>query len=111
MPQSLVSLTVPIASGAPGTELPVTDQPGIEVASSIPESLAGRVDSVAVSSGGEVTLGLSGGLSAELGSAVDLPAKYESLATVLAGAPLEPGEVIDVSDPSEPTVGTQVATN
>jgi hypothetical protein len=34
-----------------------------------------------------------------------LEAKYEALASVLAGATLASGDVIDVSVPDEPTVG------
>jgi cell division protein FtsQ len=105
-PQGLVPLSVPVVVGSPGSDLSDSDAPGIDVAATIPASLSARVESVAVSGSGDVTLGLSGGLSADIGSAVDLQAKYEALASVLAGVALQSGELIDVTVPGEPTVGT-----
>ena len=52
-----------------------------------------------------VTLGLTGGVTCVIGTPSDLQAKYEALASVLAGAPVASGDVIDVSVPDEPTVG------
>ena len=58
-----------------------------------------------VAAGDAVTLGLTEGLTAVIGPPVDLEAKYEALASVLAGAPVPSGDVVDVSVPDEPTVG------
>ncbi len=104
-PRGLLALRVPIDPGAPGTGLPVADEPGVEIVSSLPALLAARVTLVDVSSDGDVTLALTGGLVAVVGSTTMLQAKYEALSSVLAGAPLASGDVIDVSVPEEPTVG------
>jgi hypothetical protein len=53
-----------------------------------------------------VTLSLSGGLTAVIGEPVDLQAKYEALASVLASASMTPGDEIDVTVPEEPTIGS-----
>lgn len=103
-PAGIMGVTVDTPPGPPGTVLPVSDQAGIAVASSIPSLLDKRTEAIAVSSSG-VSLGLSGGLIAYLGVAVDLPAKYQTLASVLAGARLHAGEWIDVANPGQPTVG------
>ena len=71
----------------------------------MPSVLAERVRSVDVAPDGEVTLGITGGLTAVIGSPTELEAKYEALASVLAGAPVVSGDVIDVSVPDEPAVG------
>ena len=104
-PAGMLALTVPVAPGAPGSDLPAADQPGVEIASSLPAVLVARVRSVDVVAGDAVSLGLTGGLSAVIGAPVDLQAKYEALASVVAGAPVQSGDVVDVSVPDEPTVG------
>jgi cell division protein FtsQ len=104
-PPGLVSLDVQVAVGRPGSTLPSVAGPGLRVAAALPAALASRVTAVAVDRRGNVTLSLSGGLIATLGATVDLPAKFESLASVVEGAhPTGPG-VIDVSVPEEPTFG------
>jgi cell division protein FtsQ len=104
-PAGLPALSVPVAPGAPGSALPPGDQPAVEIASSMPPLLAERVRSVEVAVDGDVTLGMTGGFTAVIGSPTELEAKYEALASVLAGAPLLEGDVIDVSVPDEPAVG------
>ncbi len=64
---------------------------------------------VEVAADDDVTLGLRGGLTAFVGTPTELQAKYEALASVIAGAPLASGDVVDVSVPDEPTVGSQTA--
>ena len=108
-PAGMLALTVPVPPGAPGSDLPAADQPGVEIASSLPSMLAVRVRSVDVAALDAVTLGLTGGLTAFIGSPVDLQAKYEALASVLAGAAVHGGDVVDVSVPDEPTVGPVTA--
>lgn len=108
-PAGVLALTVPVAPGAPGSSLPTGDQPAVEIAASLPAVLAQRVRSVDVAPDGEVTLGIAGGLTAVMGSPTELEAKYEALASVLAGAPLVGDDVIDVSVPDEPAVGPATA--
>jgi hypothetical protein len=40
----------------------------------------------------------------DVGTATELPAKYEDVSSILAGATLHNGDVIDVSVPQAPTV-------
>ena len=103
-PAGLVEIEVPAAPGSPGSHMAGPDQPGVEVAASLPMTLAPRVEAIEVGTNG-VTLAMSGGLSVVIGAPVDLQSKYVALASVLSGAPLSSGEVIDVSVPQEPTVG------
>jgi cell division protein FtsQ len=104
-PRGLLAMDVFAAPGAPGTKLSATDQPGVDVAGSLPALLDRRVVSIDVSPEGGVTLGISGDMSAVIGAPVDLQAKYVALASVLAGAPLASADVINVTVPKEPTVG------
>jgi cell division protein FtsQ len=104
-PTGLVAMQVVVEPSGPRTNLPAPDQAGVLVAASLPSVLVLRVQSVQVTPGTGVTLGISGGLSAIIGAADDLPAKYEALASVLADAPLHSGDVINVSVPDEPAVG------
>jgi cell division protein FtsQ len=104
-PTGLVTMDVSVPPGVPGTYLPPADQAGVDLAGSLPFMLARRVTSIRVTPGAGVTLGLSGNLSAVIGSPDELQAKYVALASVLAGAPLDSGDVINVSVPAEPAVG------
>lgn len=104
-PAGLVALDVVVAPGRPGTDLAAADNAGVSVAASLPALLASRVTAIEVAPATGVTLGISGGLSAIIGAPQDLSAKYEALASVLAGAPLSSGDVINVSVPDEPAVG------
>jgi cell division protein FtsQ len=104
-PKGLIVMQVVVEPGGPATSLPAPDQAGVLVAASLPSVLSRRVQSIQVTPGTGVTLGISGGLSAIIGPADDLPAKYEALASVLADAPLQSGDVINVSVPEEPAVG------
>jgi cell division protein FtsQ len=104
-PVGLLTMDVFVAPGPPGTDLPAADQPGVDVAGSLPALLSRRVKSIYMAPGSGVTLGISGNLSAVIGAPVDLQAKYVALASVLAGAPLKSGDVINVTVPAEPAVG------
>jgi POTRA domain, FtsQ-type len=108
-PAGTVELKVPAAAAAPGSYLSALDQPGVEVAASLPSSIGSRVEWISVSRTGEVELGMRGGISVVMGPAVDLSSKYEALASVLAGAALGRGDVIDVTVPQEPTVQASTA--
>jgi cell division protein FtsQ len=103
-PPGLLLLTVPKAPGAPGTVLPAEDDTGLLVASTLPPSFASQVTGVAVEPAGWVQLSLTTPIVVDIGSATELTAKYEDVSSILAGATLQNGDVIDVSVPKAPTV-------
>jgi cell division septal protein FtsQ len=103
-PPGLLLLTVPQAPGAPGTVLAATDGPGLVVASTLPASFAAQVTAVTVEPAGWVRLALTTPIAVNIGTAAELPAKYEDVSSILAGATLHNGDVIDVSVPGAPTV-------
>ena len=76
----------------------------LAVAASLPPAFAQQVVTVSVGPGGRVTLALSTPVTIDLGTAAQLPAKYEDVASILARAKLTAGDVIDVSVPESPTV-------
>ncbi len=103
-PPGLVLLTVPQPPGAPGTILPAKDDAGLRVASTLPASFASQVTGVTVEPAGWVQLSLTTPILVNIGSATQLTEKYEDISSVLAGAPLHTGDVIDVSVPDAVTV-------
>jgi len=103
-PPGLVLLTVPQPPGPPGTELPSRDGAGLRVASTLPASFAAQVTGVTVEAAGWVQLSMTTPIAVDIGSATELPAKYEDVSSILAGATLHNGDVIDVSVPDAPTV-------
>jgi hypothetical protein len=103
-PPGLLLLTVPEPPGVPGTVLSTKDAPGLRVASSLPASFVGQVTGVTVEPAGWVQLALTTPVVVDIGNAVELTAKYEDVSSILAGASLHNGDVIDVSVPDAPTV-------
>ena len=103
-PPGLLLLTVPEPPGEPGTMLATKDAPGLRVASSLPPSFAGQVTGVTVEPAGWVQLALTTPVVVDIGTAVELTAKYEDVSSILSGATLHNGDVIDVSVPDAPTV-------
>ncbi len=103
-PPGLLLLTVPQPPGAPGTTLPARDDAGLDVASTLPASFAAQVTAVTVEPGGWVQLSMTTPIAVDIGSATQLTAKYEDVSSMLAGATLHNGDVIDVSVPDAPTV-------
>jgi hypothetical protein len=103
-PPGLLLLTVPEPPGEPGTTLAGKDGPGLRVASSLPPSFAGQVTGVTVEPAGWVQLALTTPIVVDIGTAVELTAKYEDVSSILSGATLHNGDVIDVSVPDAPTV-------
>jgi hypothetical protein len=97
-------LTVLQAPGSPGTVLSSKDAAGLHVADTLPASFAAQVTGVTVEPAGWVQLALTTPILVNLGSAAQLTAKYEDVSSILAGATLHNGDVIDVSVPSAPTV-------
>jgi cell division protein FtsQ len=103
-PPGLLLLKVPAAPGQPGSVLPAKDTPGLQVASTLPASFAAQVASVTVEPAGWVQLALTTPIIVNIGTATELTAKYEDVSSILAGATLHNGDVVDVSVPQSPTV-------
>jgi cell division protein FtsQ len=103
-PPGLVLLTVPQPPGAPGTVLAARDDAGLDVASSLPASFAAQVTAVTVEPAGWVQLSMTTPIAVDIGTATQLTAKYEDVSSMLAGATLHNGDVIDVSVADAPTV-------
>jgi hypothetical protein len=74
------------------------------VASTLPASFGAQVTGVTVESGGWVQLALTTPILVDIGMATQLQAKYEDVSSILSGATLHNGDVIDVSVPGSPTV-------
>lgn len=89
--------------GQPGTTL-AGARPSLAVAAALPVAFGFLVTAVSRSPGGGVDLALSDGIGVVLGAPSELPAKFEDVASLLAGAGLSPGSVIDVSVPDTPLV-------
>jgi hypothetical protein len=100
----LIMLTGPQAPGGAGSTLPSADQVGLEVASTLPASFKAQVTAVGVQPGGWVQLKMTTPILVNIGTASQLPSKYEDVSAILAGASLQAGDVIDVSVPDAPTV-------
>jgi cell division protein FtsQ len=103
-PPSLLLLTVPQPPGRAGTQLPAPDAVGLHVASTLPASFAAQVTGVTVEPAGWVQLSMTTPIAVDIGSDTQLLAKYEDISSILAGATLHSGDVIDVSVPDAPTV-------
>jgi cell division protein FtsQ len=103
-PAGLLLLTVPAAPGAPGSQVGARDAIGLRVASTLPASFAAQVTGVTVEPQGWVQLAMTTPILVDMGSAAELAAKYEDVSSILAGATLHNGDVIDVSVPDAPTV-------
>jgi hypothetical protein len=97
-------LAVPQSPGAPGSQLGPRDAAGLAVASTLPASFVAQVTAVTVEPQGWVQLSMTTPIVVDVGTATELPAKYEDVSSILAGATLHNGDVIDVSVPQAPTV-------
>jgi cell division protein FtsQ len=100
----LVSLTGPGAPGAPGSRLGSADQVGLEVAATLPPSFKAQVTAVGIQPSGWVQLTMTTPIVINIGTASQLPSKYEDITAMLSGATLHTGDVIDVSVPDAPTL-------
>jgi hypothetical protein len=103
-PPGLIEVSGPQPAGVPGSTLGVPDQVGLRVAATLPVSFRAQVTAVHVEPGGWVQLALTTPIVVDIGTASQLPAKYEDVSSLLAGATLHVGDVIDVSVPDAPTV-------
>ena len=103
-PPGILHLGAPGAVGAPGSTLGADARDGLLVAATLPRAFAGQVTAVTAGSQGQVALTLTTPVTVQLGTTVELGAKYEDVAAMLAGAALHDGDVIDVSVPGSPVV-------
>jgi cell division protein FtsQ len=103
-PAGLLLLTAPVAPGVPGSIISARDDAGLRVASTLPASFATQVTGVTVEPAGWVQLAMTTPILVDIGSDSQLGAKYEDVSSILAGATLHNGDVIDVSVPDAPTV-------
>jgi len=102
-PSGLARLQSVGAAGAPGTTV-ARARECLAVAAALPVAFASMVTAISPSPGGGVDLALSNGVGVVLGPPSQLPAKFEDIASLLAGAKLPPGSVIDVTVPPSPAV-------
>jgi cell division protein FtsQ len=103
-PAGLLTFSGPAAAGASGTTLGTPDDVGLDVASTLPPSFVAQVTGVTVEKGGWVQLSMTTPILIDVGTATQLPQKYEDISSVLAGATLHNGDVVDVSVPDAVTV-------
>jgi len=103
-PSGLLLLAVPVTPGAPGTQIGARAAAGLRVASTLPPSFAAQVTGVTVEPKGWVQLAMTTPILVDIGTDSQLTAKYEDVSSILAGATLHNGDVIDVSVPDAPTV-------
>ncbi len=101
--QVVVTAPVPKAIGVGGSLGPAA-QPAVRVAATLPPAFRGQVAMVEGRADGTVTLHLTSPVTVMLGTATDLTAKYQDVASVIAGATLNPGDVVDVSVPQASTI-------
>ncbi|MGH9048065.1 MAG: cell division protein FtsQ/DivIB [Acidimicrobiales bacterium] len=107
-PSGLVHLVGVTTKATLGSTLSAL-RPVLTVAARLPVAFGSSVDAVAPSPGGGVDLALAGGVGVVFGAPTQLPAKFEDIASVLAGAAPAPGSVIDVSVPGSPVVAQQTS--
>lgn len=77
---------------------------GLRVCHTLPPAFAAQVVAVTESANATVRLYLNSGLNVLLGTTVDLTAKYEDVAAIIAHASLTGAKTIDVTVPQSPTV-------
>ena len=105
MPGGLVVIQVPqIRSNQPGRNVGNGSLSAAAVAASLPPAFRGQVATVIGHPDGTVSLQLTAPVRVDLGQATELPAKYQDIASVIAGATLHPGDVLDVSVPQASTI-------
>ena len=94
----------PVPPAAVGGSLPSVAAPGLAVARTLPPAFAAQVVSVTVAPDRTVSLALDSGIVVQIGTATELPAKYEDVAAIIAHASLRGATAIDVTVPGSPTV-------
>ena len=104
-PAGLLEVQVPqVRSMIPGHSIGPGSLPAATVAGSLPPAFRGKVALVTGHADGTVSLQLTAPVKVDLGQATDLTAKYQDIASVIAGATLHPGDILDVSVPQASTI-------
>jgi cell division protein FtsQ len=103
-PAGLMVISGPTLPGAIGSTLTGADRAALGVATTLPNSFRAQVTAVRVEPGGWIQLSMTTPVLVDLGTTTQLSAKYEDVSSILAGAALHDGDVIDVSVPDAPTV-------
>ena len=99
-------LVVPpkVPTAVPGRFFGNSAIPAAVVAGTLPPAFRSQVAAVLGHNDGTVTLQMTTPVTVMLGQATDLTAKYKDVASVIAGATLHPGDVLDVSVPQASTI-------
>ncbi len=110
-PAGLVALVVQARTGvvpppAVGGTLPGGATAALLVGRTLPRAFAAQVTSLTAAPDGTISMSLNSGITVLLGTATELPAKYEDVAAIIAHGSLLGAKVIDVSVPQSPTVGS-----
>ena len=71
------------------------------VASELPSAFAAQVSTIRESAAGSISLSLTTPVRFILGAPTQLPAKFVAIASVIKNATLTPGDVVDVTVPTE----------
>jgi cell division protein FtsQ len=95
-----------VPPAAVGKSLPPVASAGLEVCRTLPRAFSAQVVSVSLASDDTVSLALNSGITVLLGTATDLPAKYEDVAAIIARGTLQANSTIDASVPESPTVSS-----
>jgi cell division septal protein FtsQ len=74
------------------------------VASALPPAFSSQVSTISVGAEGNVKIGLTTPVTFLLGRAIDLHAKFVAIASVISGATLRAGDVVNVEVPEELSV-------
>ncbi len=100
----VVVLNGPAAPAPTATAVLPRDLSALEVAATLPMSFKAQVASVNIEPAGWIQLTMTTPLTVDIGQPSQLASKYEDVSSILAGATLHSGDVIDVSVPDAPTV-------
>jgi cell division protein FtsQ len=93
-----------IPPSAVGGSLPASASAGLAVARTLPPAFSAQVVSVTVAADATISMALNSGITVLLGTATDLPTKYEDVAAILAHGSLHSTSTVDVTVPQSPAV-------
>lgn len=103
LPSGVIQLVSVGSPGAPGTTLR-DGRAALKVAAALPVAIRSLVVAVAPAPGNGVDVALSDGVGVVFGTATQLPSKFEDIASLVAGAHLVSGSLMDVTVPESPAV-------
>lgn len=103
-PGGLPTVTRVQALGPVGSTVRRPTSGALKVAARLPVAFRDQVVGVDATAKGAIRLRLSSPVVVLLGLPVHLPSKFTAVASVLAGAELHPGDVVDVTVPSTPVI-------